>query len=151
MPILHLGVDDLPYTYPKGGKNRAVSTGDVAGWLEEKYHVIEIFAQEHQQDMADDLAHGMAGALESAMMGAPLSMDAYAAGTSRIEERMKDFISHGEMDKLGYPGVPTKAARDRAAGKKRSARMVRARTSNAAAISFYDSGLYTGSMKAWME
>jgi hypothetical protein len=153
MPILHLGVNDVPYTHTPSskGRNSSVTTGDVAGWLEDKYHIMEIFAQQHQQDMADDLAHGMAGALESAMMGAPTSLDPFGAGVSRIEERMKDFITNREMDALGYPGVPTQAAKDRAAGKKRSSRMVRARTTNAAAISFYDSGLYQSNMRAWVE
>jgi hypothetical protein len=156
MPVLHLGVDDIPYVNaPSPGQNKVtagtVTTGDVAGWLEDKYHVMEIFALEHEADIAADLEHGLAGALESLLMGAPPSLDAFGAGTSRVEERMKEFISNGEMDALGYPGVPTQAAIDRAAGNKRSARMTRARKSNAKAVSFYDTGLYQSSMKAWVD
>jgi hypothetical protein len=156
MPILHLGVTDVPYVKaPRPGQNKVtastVTTGNVAGWLEDKYHILEIFSIEHERDMAADLENGLGGALESMMMGAPTSLDPYAAGTSKIEERMKDFITNREMDHLGYPGVPTQAAKDRAAGKKRSSRMKRARATNAEAVSFYDSGLFQDSMKAWVD
>jgi hypothetical protein len=155
MPVLHLGVDDIPYVdKPKPGQNKVtpstVTTGDVAGWLEDDYHIMEIFANEHAQDIAADLERSVAGALESLLMGAPPSIDPFGAATSKIEDRMKSFITTGEMDHLGYPGVPTQAAKDRAAGKKRSARKVRKGKSNKA-VSFYDSGLYTASMKAWVD
>jgi hypothetical protein len=156
MPILHLGVADIPYvSAPTARQNKVtagtVTTGDVAGWLEDEYHILEIFGRVHEQDMAADLEHGMAGALESLMMGAPPSLDPYGAGASKIEERMKNFISDNEMASLGYPGVPTQAALDRASGKKRSARMARARKSNAKPVSFIDSGLMQSSYKAWVE
>jgi hypothetical protein len=155
VPILHLGVSDIPYVNaPRPRQNKVtpgtVTTGDVAGWLEDKYHVMEIFAQEHAQDMARDFEHSIAGAMEGLLMGAPGGLDPFGAAASKIEERMKDFITNDELAKLGYPGVPTKAALDRAAGKKRSSRRKSARKSNAA-VSFYDTGLYQSSMKAWVE
>jgi len=156
LPVLHLGVSDIPYvTKPTPRQNKVtpgtVTTGDVAGWLEDKYHVIEIFAQEHAQDMARDFENSIAGAMEGLLMGGPSNLDPFGAATSKIEERMKDFITNDELAKLGYPGVPTKAALDRASGKKRSSRKKSARKSNAPAVSFYDTGLYQSSMKAWVE
>lgn len=146
MPTLHLGVIDLPYTDTEG-----VTTGDVAGWLEDKYHILEIFSQEHMQEIADSLEDGLSGALESLLMGAPAAEgDPFAGGAAKIEEKMKDFISNNEMALLGYPGVPTQAALDRASGQKTNARKARKRSSNAVAVSFYDSGLYQSSMKAWV-
>jgi hypothetical protein len=155
MPVLHLGVDDIPYVdKPKPGQNKAtpstVTTGDVAGWLEDEYHIMEIFAQEHEADIAADLEGSIAGALESLLMGAPPALDPFGAATSAIEDRMKSFLTNGEMDHLGYPGVPTQAAKDRAAGKARSARKVHKSKSNKA-VSFIDSGLYQASMKAWVD
>lgn len=147
MPTLHLGVIDLPYTDETG-----VTTGDVAGWLEDKYHILETFAQEHEQEIAADLENGLGGALENLMMGAPSAgADPFAGAAAKIEEKMKDFISNNEMAMLGYPGVPTKAALDRAAGRRRSARMSKKRSSNAVAVSFYDSGLFQSSLTAWVE
>jgi hypothetical protein len=156
MPVLHLGVIDVPYVNAPSPNQKkvtadTVTTGDVAGWLEEEYHILEIFARQHEQDMAGDLEHSMGGALEAVLMGAPATLDPFAAGTSKIEERMKDFITNNEMAGLGYPGVPTQAALDRASGKKRSARKSKRSGSNAPAVSFYDSGLMYSSYKAWVE
>ena len=76
MPVLHLGVVEIPYNQARGPRakrsNSTVTTGDVAGWLEDEYHVMEVFANVHGADIGDDLAKSMAGALENLMMGAPL-------------------------------------------------------------------------------
>lgn len=146
MPVLHLGViDDLSY-----GHKGTVTTGDVAGWLEEKYHIFEIYSQVHGQDMATAMEEGARGALESLLMGAPATIDVFGAGASKIEEGIKEFITNGEMDSLGYPRVPTQAAKDRALGKRRSGRKKRRRKSNARPVSFYDTGLFEYSIKAWV-
>lgn len=154
--ILHLGVIDVPYVQAASKRQRkqrsgTVTTGDVAGFLESRYHILEVFVQEHGTDIADDLANSMAGKLESFLMGAPVTLDTFGVATSTIEDRMKRFITEGEMDKLGYPGVPTQAAIDRASGKRRSARKKRKRPSNAVPVSFYDTGLYESSLKAWVD
>lgn len=152
--ILNLGVIDQPYNRPpsRKGKRRSgtVTTGDVATFLEDKYHILENFYQLHQEEIADDLAGSLAGALESFMMGAPASLDPFGSATSQIDDRMKQFIATGEMDRLGYPGVPTQAARDRAAGKRRSSRFA-TRRATGQAVSFYDTGLYMASLKSWIE
>ena len=147
MPVLHLGViDDLPY-----GQKGTVTTGDVAGWLEDKYHILEIYSQVHGPDMATAMEEGARGALESLLMGAPATIDVFAGGASKIEEGMKEFITNGEMDSLGYPGVPTQAAIDRALGKKRSGRKKkRGRRSNSRPVSFVDTELYESSLRAWV-
>jgi hypothetical protein len=156
VPVLHLGVNDIPYVNaPRKGQNKPTAdtktTGDVGEILEAKYHVMEIFANVHEADIVSDLESGLAGALENLLMGAPPSTDPFGAAASKIEGRMKDFITNREMDALGYPGVPTQAALDRAAGKARSSRKSKKRKSNAEAVSFYDSGLYQSSMKAWVD
>lgn len=156
MPTLHLGVIDVPYV-EKPSKRRkkatasTVTTGDVAGWLEDRYHVLEQFFQMHEADIVADFESSVSGALESFLMGGPINLDAFGTAASRIEDRMKQFIAQGELDAVGYPGVPTQAAQDRAAGKRRSSRFKRRRATNARAVSFYDTGLYQASLKSWVD
>lgn len=155
MPLLHLGVVDVPYAQapsPRQRKPRAgtVTTGDVAGWLETKYHVMEIFYEEHQGDVAGDLENSLQGAIESVLMGAPAGrLDPFGGATSKIEDRFRKFLDDGEMEKLGYPGVPTQAALDRKAGKRRSPRFKRRKPGTG--VSFIATGLYQSSFKSWME
>jgi hypothetical protein len=150
---LHLGVVDVPYVQRPTSRRRrtragTVTTGDVAGWLENRYHILENFVELHTDDVAKDLEGSLAGALESLLMGAPVSINAFGGAESKIEERMKQFLALGEMEKIGYPGVPTQAALDRRAGRKRSARFKRKRPGTG--VSFIDSGLMQSSYKAWM-
>jgi hypothetical protein len=149
--ILHLGVIDLPYNQPPTGKRRrrkvaagTQTTGDVAGWLENRYHVMEIFFEEHVEDVATDLEDGLAGALESLMIGAPASLDAFGTATSKIDDRFKKFLSDREMEGLGYPGVPTEAARK---GVNRRLKVKR----GSPRPSFVDTGLYMASFKSWVD
>ena len=140
MTTLFLGVIDVPYLDAEGK-----TTGDVAEILEKKYHVMEIFAETHGQQIADHLAEGMGGALESLMMGGPTDLTkAMGGATSKIADDMKQFIASGEMETLGYPGVPTKAALagvNHRLKKKRGPRRV----------SFVDTGQYQASMTDWVE
>lgn len=157
MTTLHLGVMDVPYVRAPPKRRRAktmageVTTGQVAEWLENKYHILEHFWQIHGKEAVADLELSLSGTLENLMMGSPLGSDPYAAAESSIEDRMKRFIIEGEMDALGYPGIPTKAARERASGRRRSSRFKRRRGTGARPVSFYDSGLYQSSLKAWVE
>jgi hypothetical protein len=153
---IHLGVIDLPYVNaPKKGQKKTtgstVTTGQVAEWLERDYHILETFAARNLQGIADDMAKSIEGGMENLLMGAPLSTNVFGAAESSIENRAKKFISDGVMDTLGIPGVPTQAAKDRAAGKARSSRRKNKRASNAKPVSFIDTGLYQGSIKAWVE
>lgn len=154
---LHLGVLDLPYVQAPSPRQKnptagTVTTGDVAEWLEGDYKIMETFMVQHGQEVADDLAQSVQGAMENMMMGLSVQNDVFASGTSKIEDRFKKFILTGEMDRLGIPGVPTQAAKDRASGKRRSARMKkRRRGGNTKPVSFYDTGLYESSFKAWID
>jgi len=56
------------------------------------------------------VAESMAGSLETLMMG-QVPRDPMLGAMSAIEKLFKNFILSGEMEKLGYPGVPTQAAR----------------------------------------
>src|ERR1700743_475626 len=103
---LHLGVTELPYNYG----DKSMTTGDVAEILEAKYEVMQQFYDHHQQQIADDLAEGMVGVLESTLMGAPPTLDPYGSGTSKGEQSFRDFLDRKEIETYGIPGVPTQAA-----------------------------------------
>lgn len=160
--ILHLGVIDLPYVEPapapkkvRAGKRRPskrvakksaiATTGDVAEILESKYHVMELFWQLHQADVAKDFELSMSGAFESLVMGGPVTLDVHGSATLKLEDRFKQMLSNKELDSLGYPGIPTAAAE---AGV--SHRFKRAYKKRAARPSFVDTGLYSASFKSWV-
>jgi hypothetical protein len=153
MPILHLGVIDNPYNeVPPPGKRRrkkvvggTQTTGDVAGWLENRYHVMEIFYEQHAEDVvAPALENSLAGALESVLMGAPASLDPFGGAMSVIEDRFRAFLTAKEMDALGYPGIPTKASLLGISRRFKNRR-------SPGRPSFIDTSLYSSSMKAWVE
>lgn len=130
--VLHFGVNDIPYAHhqPAGSRRVAVrvrrgqvpkaisapahgaeTTGDVAEWLEEKYHVIEIFYEEIGHDlMAKALEHSLQGAIMDVMMGKPHDLVApFKTAEDEVRAAFQFFIEQKEMD--GHaPGVPTLAA-----------------------------------------
>jgi len=147
MPVLHLGVIDQPYNEPPGkGHNRtgAKTTGDVAKILEGKYHIMEIFFEEHKEDIAKSLEISLQGALENLLNNSPISGKPFERASAQIENRFKKFISEGEIERLGYPGIPTRAALrgvNHRLDKKRGPRRP----------SFIDTSLYENSFKAWVD
>ena len=154
MPILNLGVIDLPYTAPpqRGGKRRKspqtrnITTGDVAEILEAKYHVMELFWQLHQGDVAADFEESLSGAMETFFMGGPANLDVFGMATSKIEDRFKQMLAMKELDALGYPGIPTRAAM-----LGHSHRFKHPYKRRAPRPSFVDTGQYQASFKAWVE
>lgn len=153
---LLLGVVDLPYgKAPKAKKRKgrasksapALTTGDVAEILEAKYHPLRIFFELKQKKVAKSLEGSLAGALESLMMGAPPSLAPFGTATDEITGMMKQFIAKGEMERLGYPGVPTKAALDGV-----NHRLTHPYSKdNPRRPSFIDTGQYQADLKAWIE
>jgi hypothetical protein len=123
---LLLGVLDIPYEKQaprrvgvrrRGGRTTAFSapasggqtTGDVAEILEAKYHVMEVFVEEHLDDITGALGQSLSDALEDAMGGAP-GGNATTAAEADIQAMFNKFIDSSEMEGLGIPGVPTQAA-----------------------------------------
>jgi len=167
--ILHLGVQDILYQPPQptgpqrkapkrvpkkprakihkrwAAKYQNITTGDVAEILEAKYHIFEIFYREHEQDVANDVTDSMRGAVESYLMGAPLNLNPFGSATSSIENRMKQFLANSEMEKIGFPGVPTQAAIEGISHRFKNPRTGVRRPS------FVDTGLYLASMTAWVD
>lgn len=174
MTTLHLGVVDFPYVEePKEpapvrkGKRRggsrwrrsdliggAVSTtGDVAEILERKYHVMEVFAELHLDDViAPALADSMAGALETLLQGGPPSPNPFGTGEGKIDEAFRSFLENGEIEQIGIPGIPTAASgrtEKRQGGVNHRLKHPFAKD-NPARPSFIDTGTYQNSFKAWV-
>jgi hypothetical protein len=132
---ISLGVVELPYA--EGGK----STGDVAEILEKKYGILQGFADRNIEQIADFLADGVIGAIESRFAGAPESFDVFAGAMANIEDRFHEYIDREEH------GIHTKSKDQPLSGarKKRQYRRVSAKTT------FVDSGLYRNNFKAWVK
>lgn len=153
MPILHLGVIEIPYAdlKTKGGRkkksrNGSLTTGDVAEILEAEYHIMEVFFNEHRDEIIGYITEAMVGGLETALMGGPENADIYAAANDQIRVAFQKFIESGEMERLGYPGVPTQAALSGVSHRFKKPYAKRPRR-----VSFVDTGLYVSSFKAWLD
>lgn len=155
MTTLHLGVLDIPYNEaPEAGAEKVVSgtqtTGDVAGWLENRYDIMQTFFDNHAQQIADDLTNSLAGALETILMGGPRSPNPFASGTEKVETAFRKFLDDEEMnghtrlyDGKTYP-VPTGAA---TRGVNHRLKIKR----GPPRASFIDTGLYQSSFRAWID
>ena len=155
MTTLHLGVVEFPYAHePPEAKAKAkpsdtpnVTTGDVAEILEEKYHVMRIFFELHAKEITKTLESGLSASLEALLSGAPPPKNAFQGAEEKIGEQFRQFLSSKEMEKIGYPGVPTKAA---LAGVNHRLKHPYAKT-NKPRPSFIDTGLYQKSFRAWVD
>ena len=163
MPTIHLGVIDLPYNeapsarrapkaskHPRPHKSQAakygnMTTGDVAEILEAKYHVMEIYWSLHEAQIAADLEESLSGALETILMGGPAQAHGFEGALSKIEDGFKQMLSQRELDGLGYPGIPTKAAQAGVSSRFKSG-YTKNRTPRP---SFVDTSLYMSSFRAW--
>lgn len=164
MPTLNLGVNDIPYTNGPIAPRRVVhrtykgrektftvapsgqqTTGDVAEILEDKYNILETFSQVYQEEIADALAHSIAGAIENMFSGAPPVENPYIEAEAEITTGMKLFLDLQEMD--GNGPVPTKAAL-RGVNHRLAKPFAK---DNPARPSFIDSGLMQANYKAWIE
>lgn len=153
MTTLHLGVIDVPYAnYPTksgGRKNKKVqsgtqTTGDVAEWLENKYHVMRVFYELHKSDIDQVLSDVLRRSFSEALATGRTPKFDMREAMDVLEKMFRRFIDSREMERIGYHGVPTRAAieginhrmKDPYTGQRRP--------------SFKDTGLYEQAFKAWM-
>lgn len=142
MASLVLGVVDVPYS--NKGKGSAVTTSMVATFLEAKYHVMQHFVDIHMAEIQKDLVESAEAALEDLMAGAPMR-DPFADATNKVKTMFSRYLMTGEIEGLGVPGVPTKAAENR-----RSLRF-KDKESNGYRPSFIDTATYELSFRAWVK
>ena len=129
---------------PSGG---GVTTGDVAGFLENRYHIMELFWETHHQEITDLLTESVAGHLENLLAGAPMLVEnPFMGGSEGIENLFRKFLSDREVENLGIPGVPTKAALEGVSARFKSGYNPKGRRP-----SFIDTGLYEAAFRAWAD
>ena len=129
---LILGVINEPYDNNDGEKS--TTTGKVARLLEDKYHVMETFYEANRQEVADMAAESLLGALENLEREGTVDADPFLDLTQGVTASFKKFLTTGQIEQLGIPGVPTQASK---AGKDRP--------------SFIYTGLYRASFFSWVE
>lgn len=165
MTTLNLGVLDIPYTYEqqqltKTGKPRkkskkvmlSITTGEVAQYLEDEYHLMESFAEANMDRIVEALTEAVLGDLDNVLNGRLPNRDVFVAAAEEIETWYKRFLSEGGPAALGLNGgpgrpVPTQAA---AAGVSHRKAHPYAKD-NPPRESFIDTGLYESSVKVWVE
>jgi len=161
---LNLGVLDVPYRLYDHSKPVAkpykhkqpmrkpaspehATTGTVAEELEEKYGIMQVFADRYQDRIAQSLSDSVAGAIETMAMGGP-QMDVATilkSGIGSIERDFKNYLDQEEIAQAGVEGVPTKAALLGI-----NHRMKKP-TTHKRRPSFIDTGQYQSSFKAWVD
>jgi hypothetical protein len=132
-----LGVLDIPE--PQG--NTTFGVGKI---LEDKYGLFSAFVENNDQFIADAIAEDAAASLETFLLSGQLPDEMLPEASGKISQRMKEFLSLQEVEKLGLPGVPTKSALQG-----RSIRLKQKRGPRRP--SFIDSGVLEASLKAWID
>jgi hypothetical protein len=138
---LHLGVLVQPYR-TRSRKASAVTTADVAGWLEKRYGLMQKYYDVHGGDVVGPaIEKSLDGALESLLMGG--NVDPWGSGMQAIMVDFRRFISSKEAENVGIPNTPTKAAIMGINHRLKKGRGPRR-------PSFRDTGLYMNSFRAWV-
>lgn len=141
MLTLNLGVIDIPYSADSGSS--VTTTGDVAQFLEAEYHVMEVFAIEHQDEIAGYLAESIADQIRDVMSGAPVPANPFADAELKIKLAFDRFIETEEIARIN-PDTPTQAALDGRSKRRKGATGPRR-------VSFRDTGQYVVAFQAWVE
>jgi hypothetical protein len=141
MPVLHLGVNEMPYA--KGGK----TTYEVALILEARYGLFQAFVDMHAPVIQHVVENSLHGAIETMLMGGGTANAAagLATATSEIEDLFREAIDMQSYDHK-LPGVPTGAA---LRGVKHS--MLKPNAKRDPRPSFFDTGLLSSSFHAWVD
>lgn len=142
---LHLGVLDIPYHNEPGRNAPSQTTGDVAEILEHKYAIMEDFVRVHEDDIAKAMEQSLGDAFELLLKNAP--PEPLTAGMSIIETAFRQFLLTQEVERIGIPGTPTKAALKGVNHRKRHPYA----KSNPRRPSFIDTGTYETSFRAWVD
>ncbi|WP_241171136.1 hypothetical protein [Burkholderia gladioli] len=143
MPTLYLGVVDVAYT-AKDAKP-GTTTGDVATFIEDEYHVMRVFLEMYEEQIGELLANEVAGEIESLAQGKPVGKLSLDLSTGRIGELFRDFLDAREWKQAS--GQAIAAAEDGVNHRKKKPYA----SSNPARAEFIDTGLYQASFRAWVE
>ena len=160
MAILNLGVVDLAYV---GGDAQATTTGDVAEFLEEDYHVMEVFFEAKKDKILSSINDRLAHQIEALSQGVPVpeTGDLYLP---EVDSLFRDFLTSGEIESItgqteaARLGIShrfkdaqnrTVSAQDITSGKA-TASSLEPVVGRGPRPSFVDTGLYVASFKSWL-
>lgn len=139
MATLHLGVVDVAYTDGDG----TTTTGDVAGYLEDRFHIMRFFLEDNEKFIEDTLVNEVAGAIESIAQGKRVPRLDLTPATGKIEARFREFLDAGELQRLLPKSQKVSDATLKTSTRKKSGKVDKPRQA------FIDSGLYQASFRAW--
>lgn len=165
MSTLNLGVIDIAYAYEqqrlsKKGKplkrgrkvTKSITTGEVADYLEEEYHIMETFFELHSDQIMQLIADAYIGALETFEISGMSQDEPSREAMEAIEQMFRDFLGNEELNNV-MPGVPTIASgqtAERTGGIQHRFAHPYAKA-NPSRPSFIDTGLFQSSFRAWFE
>jgi hypothetical protein len=163
MTTLNLGVVVQPYRhegYRRAGRRRgrnvkaakvsSLTTFDVARILESKYHIMRHFYEHHAEEILKELQDSYHRATESMLM-TNIFIDPSVKGIENIRKMFNRFIDEREVENIGIPGVPTMAALHGVSHRFDMPYAGRTRKKGMRRSSFYDTGLYENSFRAWID
>ena len=137
---LNLGVVDVAYTDGDG----ATTTGDVAGYLENQYHVMRIFLEENGDFIHERITNSVVGAIESIAQGNRVPKLDLKPAMGEIEERFRDSLDSGELHRVLPQNHQVSDATLKTSSRKKVIKQDESRQA------FIDSGLYQASFRAWV-
>ncbi len=135
MTTLHLGVVDVPYTR----KGDTATTGQVAEWLEDEYHVMRVFVELHEQKIADLIALRLAAIVDVGLKNQASIV------FNEVESLFKDYLMNSEWASIAPTSRQIVAAQSGKSKRFKSGKAKKARPA------FIDTGLYMASFRAWID
>lgn len=135
---LELGVLDVAYSDPE--VKGATTTGEVAEILEEKYHVMRVFAELHGQDISDAIAKDVSNSMDALLHGERISKIPLPSAMAHIKTMFQIYLSADEWQKT--TGQAIAAAQNGVSHRFKKKRKQGSRPA------FIDTGLYQRSFRA---
>lgn len=152
MGEIHLGFVDVPYpgqVQRRGKRGRFLRKEersiDVAEDLEEKYHIVETFAELALAEIAEELEVDYTEQLDE-LFETGRSRSGSGKFSRKVTLSFRNFLQEGGMDSL-VRGVPTKAS---LAGKTWRPDFNKTPVGQSRP-SFIDTGTYIGAFRAWID
>lgn len=133
-----------------GKAGKPTDTGQVAEFLEAEYGIMQAFAREdvHGKDIVRAVEDSLESALRTLLATNSRKVELpWVAAMGDIESEFRDFIDSQEVERVGIPGTPTKAALSGVNHRLKHPY----RKTNPRRPSFRDTGLYVRAFRAWVD
>ena len=136
---LELGVENVAYSDPDA--KGATTTAKVAEILEDKYHVMQVFYQLHEQEIGDEIARTVANNMDALLQGERVPSLPFAGADQKIAHWFRNYLDSDEWQKTS--GQVIAAAQNGV-----SHRFKKPRAKRGPRVAFVDTGLYQASFRA---